>query len=124
MAEYDLREKPPAPYVNMQVTNVENGFVHSLRAKLDTCASISVLPEPVVEALALDPKGEGRFWGYEGIPSVRSLYYVVIEVAGLRLPPMRVIASHRSEALLGRDVLNHFIIILDGKALTFEMRDP
>lgn len=26
--------------------------------------------------------------------------------------------------LVGRNVLNHFVAILDGKRLTFELRDP
>jgi hypothetical protein len=30
----------------------------------------------------------------------------------------------RNDVLLGRNVLNRFVITLDGKALTFEMKDP
>jgi len=29
-----------------------------------------------------------------------------------------------SDAILGRDVLNHFILTLNGKDLTFELQDP
>jgi predicted aspartyl protease len=91
---------------------------------LDTGASVSVLPKSAVESLGLDPKGEGRFRGYDGFWSTRSLYYISIEVEGLRLSSIRVTASERPDMLLGRDVLNHFILTLDGKALTFEMVDP
>jgi hypothetical protein len=36
----------------------------------------------------------------------------------------RVIALPRQDAILGRDVLNQFIVILDGKELDFEITDP
>jgi hypothetical protein len=43
---------------------------------------------------------------------------------GSVLPAVRSIATDRSNVLLGRNVLNRFLIILDGKQLTFELKDP
>jgi hypothetical protein len=37
---------------------------------------------------------------------------------------VEIAASPRQDVLLGRDVLNHFILTLNGKDLTFELRDP
>lgn len=45
-------------------------------------------------------------------------------VADVTLPPMSVVVMPRSLAILGRDVLSHFILTLSGKDLTFELRDP
>ncbi len=124
MHNYDPRERPPAPFVDVRIANIETGASLWLRAKLDTGASVSVIPESARDALRIDPKGEARFTGYDGAESVRDIYYINIEVEGLRLPSVRMTASRRRDVLLGRDILNHFIVTLDGKAQTFEMVDP
>ena len=35
-----------------------------------------------------------------------------------------VVAANRNDMLLGRDVLQNFILTLDGKAETFDLIDP
>jgi len=55
---------------------------------------------------------------------LRPLYYIAMEIAGYNIPLVEVTAVQRSDVLLGRDVLNQFILTLDGKALTFDLRDP
>ncbi|MBI4674295.1 MAG: retroviral-like aspartic protease family protein [Chloroflexi bacterium] len=122
MPEYDLRERPPAPIATLVVTNFENGKSISLRGKLDTGASISVLPLSALDLLELYPKGETAIVGYDGTRTVREIYYADLEIESVRLASVRLTTTPRDEMLLGRDVLNQFLIILDGKAQTFEMR--
>jgi hypothetical protein len=43
---------------------------------------------------------------------------------GYTLQDIEVTASPRRDVLLGRDVLNHFILTLNGKDLTFDLKDP
>ena len=62
--------------------------------------------------------------GYDGVETIRPLYYVALEVADYRIPIVEVTVSPRQDALLGRDVLNHFILTLNGKEHTFELQDP
>jgi predicted aspartyl protease len=57
MPSYDLQMDPPAPFVHVQITNPATGETCTLRAKLDTGASMSVLPESVAEELSLEPMG-------------------------------------------------------------------
>ena len=47
-----------------------------------------------------------------------------MRVEGFDLAIVRCIAADRANVLLGRNVLNRFIITLDGKTLTFELKDP
>lgn len=124
MPQYDLRERPPAPIIALAVTNFENGKRVALRGKLDTGASISVLPVSALEPLELYPKGETAIIGYDGARTVRETYYADLEIESIRLASVRFVTTSRNEMLLGRDVLNQFLIILDGKALSFEMRAP
>ena len=124
MPEYDRRERPPAPIVTLVVTNFESGKSVVLRGKLDTGASISVLPVSALDTLELYPKGETAIIGYDGARAVREIFYAHLEIEGVHLTGVRLTTTPRDEMLLGRDVLNQFFIILDGKTLTFEMRAP
>lgn len=120
---YDLREDPPAPFVQVQVTNLDTQESQSAHAKLDTGAAITILPESLAMALNLKPRSEVLVGGYDGVGTWRNLYLVSLNIAEFSLP-YEVVASPRDNILLGRDVLNHFILTLDGKAQTFEMIDP
>jgi len=124
MHSYDTDVSPPGPFIEVMVTNTVRGITHPLKAKLDTGAAISVLPDSAVEALRLIPRGEVMLSGYDNVSTVRSTYYVNVEMAGFHLPFLEVVSSPRKDMLLGRDVLNHFTLILRGKDLTFELRDP
>ncbi|MFQ5594045.1 MAG: retroviral-like aspartic protease family protein [Anaerolineae bacterium] len=124
MPSYDLQMDPPAPFVHVQITNPATGETCTLRAKLDTGASMSVLPESVAEELSLEPMGRMQCYGYDGTGSSRPIYFVSLDVMGLLIPILETVSAPRHDVLLGRDVLNQFDITLKGKNLTFEMVDP
>jgi predicted aspartyl protease len=124
MHRYETRVRPPAPFLEIQVMHPVTGVTHQWPAKLDTGAALTILPQALVDALALSPKGEATIYGYDGMATVRPIYYVNLQVAGYNLSSVRVSTSKRSDVLLGRDVLNHFILTLNGKDLTFELQDP
>lgn len=54
----------------------------------------------------------------------RAVYYVRLTLEGFVLATVRCIATNRADVLLGRNVLNRFLVILEGKNLTFELKDP
>lgn len=124
MFRYDTQIEPPAPSVEVQITNPSNELTRRVRAKLDTGAAMSVLPESAVRALRLDPMGDILCLGYDGRATRRFTYYVTLEVAETPIPMIEVTAAPRKDALLRRDVLNCFMITLDGKGLSFEISDP
>jgi hypothetical protein len=95
-----------------------------VRAQLDPGSDISVLPESTAHAIALQPYGELEVEGYDGLVARVPLCVVTLEIVGETLPPMSVVVMPRSLAILGRDVLNHFILTLNGKTLSFKLEDP
>jgi predicted aspartyl protease len=115
---------PPAPFVKTQVINPFTEQTLDLPGKLDTGAAMTVIPKDIVSALRLEQMGDVLCQGYDRVETLRPLYYVALEVAGYHFSIVEVTASPRRDALLGCDVLNHFILTLNGKDLTFELQDP
>ena len=124
MLRYETRVMPPAPFVKTQVINPLTEETSDLPGKLDTGAAMTVIPKNIVPALNLKQMGDVLCQGYDGVETLRPLYYVALEVTGYHIPMVEVTASPRQDVLLGRDVLNHFILTLNGKNLTFELQDP
>jgi predicted aspartyl protease len=125
MPAYDRSFTPPAPVAELIVIHpvrVTNRI--SLRGKLDTGANVTVIPERLVAQLKLTPKG--RIWtrGYDGSYSQRVVYYVRMRIEGFDIAAVRCIATARTNVLLGRNILNRFMITLDGKNLFFELKVP
>lgn len=124
MPSYNLQIRPPAPFVDVQITNPDTGEALVCRAKLDTGASMSVLPESTTVDLSLEPMGFMQCYGYDGRESARPIYFVALQVVDYLIPVLQTVSAPRHDVLLGRDVLNHFNITLRGKDLSFEMVDP
>lgn len=124
MPAYDRRFHPPAPVAEVTLIHpVSLASSSTLRGKLDTGADVTVIPERVVTQLRMTPKG--RIWtrGYDGAYTQRTVYYVRMRVESFELTAVRCVVTDRSNVLLGRNVLNHFVVTLDGKALFFELHD-
>lgn len=125
MLSYSAALSPPGPVASIRViqpaTGAESG---PLPGKLDTGADLTVLPDRVLAELRVPPWG--RVWArsFDGSYSQRLVYYVCLRVEGFELPAIRCMGARRPDALLGRDVLNQFVILLDGKSLCFDLRDP
>lgn len=47
-----------------------------------------------------------------------------LSIDNLSFSMIEVVAARRSDMLLGRDVLNHLKMVLDGKGLSFDLIDP
>jgi predicted aspartyl protease len=122
---YDDTFNVPAPALQVRVrARSRSRRAISVRARLDTGADITLIPATIVSALALRVEKIVIVAGYDGIAAERSAFLVTLEILGQKFSGVRVIASDRPEILLGLDILNRFVITLDGPAQRLKMLFP
>lgn len=125
MPRYSTDFDPPAAIVGFTVyCPVDHERAASVRGELDSGADISVVPQRLVDELHLMPRRVMIAQGYDGTQNRWATYMVDLEVEGYPVDDVEVIALPCQDAILGRDVLNRFIITLNGKELDFDVTDP
>jgi hypothetical protein len=121
---YDRAVQPPAPVLDVLVSCPEEIKSLPVRAMLDSGSSLTALPLRTLRALNAPVYDQLTISGYKDRQARVRTYIVAVEVAGHYLWPLEVTGLPRDDAILGRDVLNQFVVTLDGPALTFEMQLP
>lgn len=120
---YNEQTTPPAPFIYINVKHPHNEtIVENIPAQIDTAAGRTVLPEHIVTQLGLEPVRAIPVAGFGGQIQTINTYIAEVEPQSLKSVMVEVLA-HAGEPfiLLGRDVLNHFRIVLDGPKLRLEM---
>lgn len=124
MPKYDgQRFSPAAPTGTVSITNPDTGSTLSgVSVLLDTGADISVLPRSAVDALGLPAAGSDyEVMAYDN--TVRECRAVRAEVVFLRKRfKGQFLVLDQEVGVLGRDVLNYVLLILDGPHLEWESR--
>lgn len=120
MIPYSKNFDPPAPVVEVMLSNVRNRRLHvTLPAILDTAADITAIPQSVLDRLKLYQISRIGVQGVDGVSNYLETYQVRVKVATLTIPQLQVIPVSFEFIVLARDVLNQLIIHLDGPGLTF-----
>jgi len=127
MDKYTVYKKLAAAPVLREIT-IKNPHVSNknadLEALIDSGASRTVIPENLIEKLQLVPVRLIDVEGYKKGKQEHSTYFVDVEFKGYSFPLTEVIAVNRKNVLLGRDILNKTILVLDGKKLSYDITDP
>jgi len=121
---YNQQVTPPAPFVHVSVRPPYEGPAGvEVPAQIDTAADLSVIPGRLIEELQLVPLDSVSALGFGGHLLTLPTFLVELQIRELDPVTVKVLASHDEPyALLGRDVLNRFTILLDGPNLVLEVR--
>ena len=123
--EYSWDETPPFPTIEAEPSDPFTGKSRGpLTAKIDTGASITVIPRSLARELELYPFDKRLVWGFRGTPSVELTFPVDITVEGHVVEFVEVILDEEGDFLLGRDVLNQLVLVLNGPSLIVEVLEP
>ena len=124
MIRYGCTEgEPPARVDDLETSNPATHLAERGRGKIDSGADISVIPQAWAAKLRLLPAGLFEVASFDGRTIEKPAYYVNISMNGFRFELVKVISSRRTNALLGRDILNRLKITLDGKGLKAQISD-
>ena len=117
-SSYDPTFTPPFPRLPVIVTTIESGAQSAaLSGLIDTGADATLMPQAQLRAIKAKEIYWARLRSHWGESRAVSVYLVDLQVAGHNLPGIEVIADDLMEdVLLGRNVLNRLLLLLDGPA--------
>lgn len=107
---------PPAPLALLNVAVIgSDDWATDIPALIDSGADMTVLPDQVVTQLGLIPVEHLPAAGYDGRITSRPVFTVRLVVRDFPPLEMEVMGGVAERyAILGRDVLNQFKVVLDG----------
>lgn len=109
---YDDSYEPPAPVLPLRVARPGGGEAVLLPGLLDTGADCTLVPAGIARRLRLPTVDRVEITGVGGSVRRVPVHAAFIETAGLRVLARVVAFEH--EAIVGRDLLNHLVALLDG----------
>lgn len=125
--EYDSSYYPSAPIVAVVVfANRIKGESRSrqLTCLVDSGADNTTLPMEVLRAINAPRVERAQIRTVSGVAHSVELFSVVIQIGNIRLGGIRAVGmSNLAEPILGRDILNHLIVTLNGLAGVTEISD-
>ena len=123
--DYDLTYIPSMPVVEVEVSLVGQ-LEHPTRlaAMLDTGSDGSMMPLTVLKQMNARRVDQVAMRSITGARSIVDIYQISFRLGPYSFPKVRVAADRYNPIMiLGRDVLNHMIIVLNGFAGTTEIHD-
>lgn len=119
---YSRAHSVPALIVPIRLYSLDLRSETTLSAKVDTGASASAIPLALRSELGLTLAGLVRARGaFDQDYSVRQMFYLKIELpwaAGI-VRTAKVLLTDASECLIGRDILNEYVLHADGPKQEF-----
>jgi len=123
MPLYDDRFSPPAPIAEAALRNPDSGsLISNIRMLIDSGADVSVVPESAVKLLGISPAArEFEVMSFDG--TVAAYHAVRADLVFLRKTfKGQFLVIDQEVGVLGRDVLNHVALLLDGPQRNWEAR--
>jgi len=119
---YNRQIEPPAPLISVTVSCPEDADLFmSAPALLDTGADYSVITDTICKKLMLLPIGEVYVESFRGEGDVHQIYPVNFKIHEWRFTQIPVLVGTEHYVILGRDILNHFDLRLNGIEQKFEL---
>jgi hypothetical protein len=113
---------PPAPVATVTLRDLAKGNTKDdVLMLIDIGADISLVPQTSIDVLGsnIDPLESYELRGFDGKTSVAQSVQLELVFLG-RTFRGRFLISNSEYGILGRDVLNHLVIRLDGPGLNWQ----
>jgi predicted aspartyl protease len=112
---YSKDFSPPAPAVEISVSAPLSKDMTSLTALIDSGADITVIPERIISQLRMRRVDSTLASGFGKGVIEATVYAAILSIDGVLKPRIyRVLGWREDYILLGRDLLNQVIAVLNG----------
>lgn len=121
--KYSKKFNPPAPIIEISVSAPFSKDAISLTALIDSGADITVIPERIIARLKLRHVDSLLASGFGKGVVEASVYSAILSIEGiLRSKIYRILGWSDDYALIGRDLLNQLITVLNGPSEELKLR--
>ncbi|MEX0726587.1 MAG: hypothetical protein WD065_09985 [Planctomycetaceae bacterium] len=122
--DYSHHLFPPGLVLPAFVRGLGTDDVVEVEAKVDTGADLTVIPDSARGQLKLKPCGYMLCRGaFDDEPQRVPTYFIELSLDGTTYTKLEVLARPRATLLLGRDLLNNFILHANGPEEYFEISE-
>ena len=121
--EFDFTYQPAAPSFQSQI---RSPFAQTsvLSAMIDTGADATFVPQPILESLHVRKRSDAIVRSHWGEARVVPLYQVDFLIGIFDIQTVHVIGdSVGNEVILGRNILNRLVFLVDGIGTVTELKD-
>lgn len=117
--DYNQTYSPSAPFVEIEVNNhIETASPLILTAQVDSAADATMIPLWRLRRIGARHAEKRRMLDVSGLSRWVDLYHVMITLASQRFFVRVIGLKNVEEAIIGRDILNHLVVTLNGPAAT------
>ncbi len=124
--EYNTAYAGPAmPVVSLEIgSHIKTEKWLTVQALVDLGADATMIPVRYLRQLGAEPVNKRRVVDASGISYQVEVYVVALRVGPYQHPAVEILANRQShDVLLGRNILNHMIVTLNGLAYMVEISD-
>jgi predicted aspartyl protease len=115
--DYNTSYEPPIPLVEVNIGIIGQDSSIQVPAIVDSGADGSIIPAQIVQRLNIEPSGWVRIINLDSISRRIPIYLLKISIGSLYIGALHIGGDKTiNQMILGRDVLNHFIVTLNGLA--------
>jgi predicted aspartyl protease len=122
---YTRRVQPPGPALSIRLQVVAGAqSTAAILALVDTGSDATIVPLHYLLEIGAEETAPGWLISFSGERMPVAFYFVDVRLGELVLPGVRVAGSPQlQEVLLGRDVLNKLVVLLDGPQFEVSILD-
>jgi predicted aspartyl protease len=121
--KYSKNFNPSAPVIEISISAPFSKVSISSAAIVDSGADITVIPERIIAQLKLRRVDSLLASGFGKGVMESSVYSVILSIAGILEPKIcRILGWNDDYALIGRDLLNQLITVLNGPNEELQLR--
>jgi hypothetical protein len=115
---------PPGLTLQVQVSPLDGRIRREINGIIDTGADFSTIPEKLAKELQLKTKGGRLVMGFTGKDiEYCETYLITLSLDNKSSFDLEVFSTAREHCLIGRDVLNQFVIHANGPKKYFRVTD-